>query len=161
MRERLTVVFDISATPLPWMILVLPGLGALAVAVLVLVRLRLTESGPRWARLVAWAFCFSAVVWAVNWSGMGISRELKARKAIKDGNAAVVGGRVRDFVPEPAHGHASEHFSVNGITFWYAYSVLKPGFHTSQPHGGPIREGQYVRVHYVGDDILKLEIAGE
>ncbi len=35
---------------------------------------------------------------------------------------------------------------------------MTAGFHQSVQHGGPIHEGLQVRIHYLGNDIAKLEI---
>lgn len=82
----------------------------------------------------------------------------RCRDALLSGKAKVVEGPVEDFVPMPYGGHALERFSVGGVAFAYSDFVLTCGFRNTSSHGGPIHEGIGVRVHYVGGDILKLEI---
>jgi len=52
-----------------------------------------------------------------------------------------------------------ERFCVSGVCFAYSDFVITSGFNNTSSHGGPIREGLPVRVTYVGDMIVKLEVA--
>jgi hypothetical protein len=74
-----------------------------------------------------------------------------------------VEGTVTNFVPMPYYGHAEESFTVSGVPFHYAgeYYDLTPGFHHTASHGGPIKDGIYVRIWYIGNEITKLEIRQE
>jgi len=83
----------------------------------------------------------------------------KAVMALRDGQYAVVEGYVSDFVPMPHSGHSMESFVVQGHRFSYSDYVVSAGFNNTASHGGPIREGLYVRVTYTNDVILRLEIA--
>jgi hypothetical protein len=56
------------------------------------------------------------------------------------------------------NGRSVESFSVNGHRFSYSDYIATSGFHTTAGHGGPIREGLYVRITYSNDQILRLEI---
>lgn len=75
------------------------------------------------------------------------------------GRAQVVAGVVSYFVPMPVNGHAMETFCVKGKCFCYSDYVLTPGFNNTSSHGGPMKLGISVRVIYVGNTIMKLEIA--
>jgi hypothetical protein len=79
-------------------------------------------------------------------------------RALQDGRAAVVEGPVEQFVPMPYTGHSMERFSVAGIRFAYSDYVITGGFNNTSSHGGPIRLGRFVRITYVGEDIVRLEI---
>jgi hypothetical protein len=70
----------------------------------------------------------------------------------------VAEGVVTNFKPMPATGHAMERFCVSNKCFEYSDYVITGGFNNTSSHGGPIREGLSVRVSYVGDSIIKLEI---
>jgi len=78
------------------------------------------------------------------------------------GGTPVVEGLVEQFRPMPAVGHSEEHFTVPGVSFAYSDYELRSGFNTTSAHGGPIREGLEVRIHYLGPPthatIVKLEI---
>ena len=79
--------------------------------------------------------------------------------ALQNGEAQVVEGIVTDFKPIPPQGHADERFTVAGHTFSYSDYVTTSAFHTTRSYGGPIRAGLRVRVTYVGNSIVRLEIA--
>jgi len=70
----------------------------------------------------------------------------------------VVEGTVSRFVPMPVTGHAMERFCVHDTCFEYSDFVITSGFNNTSSHGGPIREGLPVRVTFVGNKIVKLEI---
>jgi hypothetical protein len=123
-----------------------------------------------------------ALIWVIRWPGRRILRYwltalllfaglgslvvviyaftdyYKCRNVLLSGQAKVVEGRVERFVPMPYGGHDFEQFSVGGVSFAYSDFVLACGFRNTSSHGGPIREGIDVRIHYVDGDILKLEI---
>ena len=79
--------------------------------------------------------------------------------ALESGQATVVEGPVRDFVPMPWSGHAMECFSVEETRFCYSDFVVTAGFNNARSHGGPIREGLQVRIHHVDCTIARLEVA--
>ena len=97
---------------------------------------------------------WTSVVWISTY------REYQAAStALNDGRAAVVEGQVSQFEPMPVTGHTLESFCVEGHCFSYADSVSSIGFHNTSSHGGPIKSGLSVRVSYVGNTILRLEVA--
>jgi len=61
----------------------------------------------------------------------------------------VVEGPVEHFHPMPSGGHANERFDVAGVHFEYSHWSASQGFNRDITVGGPIREGSYVRIHYV------------
>jgi hypothetical protein len=71
----------------------------------------------------------------------------------------VTEGPITYFKPMPAVGHAMETFCVRTQCFSYSDYILTRGFNKTSSHGGPIALGRRVRVTYVGNTILKLEIA--
>ncbi|EDN65662.1 membrane protein [Beggiatoa sp. PS] len=71
----------------------------------------------------------------------------------------VVEGIVTDFIPMPYSGHSYESFVVNGKRFSYSQYSMGPEFHHTKSHGGPIDQGVQVRISYINNKILRLEIA--
>jgi len=68
---------------------------------------------------------------------------------------------VTRFKPMPPSGHAPEEFCVKDRCFQYSDFEVSPAFNTTSSHGGPIREGLPVRVTYVGNAIVRLEVGHE
>jgi hypothetical protein len=101
--------------------------------------------------------CF-AVIWTVaNFIGM-YSQYRNASQARVAHTAQVVEGQVTNFVPMPVTGHAMESFCISDVCFNYSDYVVTAGFNQTSSHGGPIREGLPVRVTYLGNTIIKLEV---
>jgi hypothetical protein len=72
----------------------------------------------------------------------------------------VIEGEVTSFQPMPRGGHGQECFSVESKSFCYSDNVLTPGFNQTTLYGGPMRQGIRVRVGYIENVILRLEIQG-
>ena len=81
--------------------------------------------------------------------------------SVNHGDTSVAEGVVSHFIPTPQYGKRAESFIVNGKAFSYSPYEIAPGFHQAQPLGGPIKEGLPVRVSYVGDTIVRLEICDQ
>jgi hypothetical protein len=79
--------------------------------------------------------------------------------ALKDGHASVVEGLVSDFTPMPVTGHASESFCVERHCFYYSDFDSSIGFHNAASRGGPIKQDLRLRVSFLGNTILRLEVA--
>lgn len=109
------------------------------------------------------AFTFSffgfAVLWTITVTYFTFSDYSSLAKAQANNKFQVVEGVVTEFRPMPVTGHAMERFCVSGKCFEYSDYVSAAGFNNTSSHGGPIHEGLQVRVSYIGNSILKLEIA--
>jgi hypothetical protein len=139
------------------------GLILVAVgAVLVLLRRRLAG---RWGRHRRYVSVFTllffgfAVFWTLTAFFATYFEYARLRQAIEGGRISVVEGIVGQFKPMPVTGHAMERFCVRDKCFEYSDYVITGGFNNTTSHGGPIREGLPVRVTFVGNTIVKLEIA--
>jgi hypothetical protein len=83
-----------------------------------------------------------------------------ARYEYLQGKADVVEGAVSNFKPGTnMRGSAYESFCVKDKCFTYSDYEDEAGFNTMTINGGPIREGLPVRVTFVGNTIVKLEVA--
>jgi hypothetical protein len=100
-----------------------------------------------------------SILWTALSASSIIAGNLRAGDAVRSGKCRVVEGVVQDFHPMPEEGHEMETFKVADVTFGYSDYVITSGFNNAASHGGPIREGLPVRICYLGDDIVKLEIA--
>jgi hypothetical protein len=96
-------------------------------------------------------------------AAVGGYRYWRAERALRKGEYSVVEGPVEYFHPMPYNGHAVERFTVHGVQFAYSDYISTPGFNKTASHGGPIKEGLWVRIAYFdpGDskyEILRLEV---
>jgi hypothetical protein len=119
------------------------------------------DTRSRAARII---FPYGYLCFAVLWtSGAFISTYSAYRSALRaraTETAKVVEGPVTNFVPMPVTGHALERFCVSDVCFNYSDYAVTAGFNRTSSHGGPIREGLPVRITYVGNTIIKLEVPG-
>jgi uncharacterized membrane protein len=165
------VVFDVTQT---WPDLKGPvlGLGLVCVALLAW-KFRQSDVGwhgffrpTPWVKtLFAGCYLVFAVLWTLVVTLVTLVSHHRAVEALRDGRARVVEGVVAGFDPMPAEGHKSERFTVGDVHFTYSDYEVIPGFHQARSHGGPVREGLPVRIHYSGPRseamILELEIRAE
>ena len=103
-----------------------------------------------------------AICFGLLWVALGTlnySHFANLRNAARNGEAEVVEGEVKEFVPMPYQGHADETFVVDGRHFSYSDYDETKGFNQTRSHGGPMREGLHVRITHVDGSIVKLEIA--
>ena len=132
------------------------GLGFLTMSILLLVNDRSAPHNKRYWRTIF------MVVFSTLWTGIAFvgtgGAYLRARAARSAGGFQVVEGEVEQFLPQPYSGHAYESFKVAGVPFHYSDYVVTAGYHQSRSHGGVIEPGLHVRIGYLKDDILKLEV---
>jgi hypothetical protein len=83
---------------------------------------------------------------------------VKLRSAYVSGRTSVVEGVVENFRPAPALGPARESFSVRGVIFSYNVLDDTPCFHNVPLHGGPIRAGSDIRIHYNDECIQRVDL---
>jgi hypothetical protein len=142
-----------------------PAFGLIFIAIgLFLVIFRKLISGwwgnhPRARDTFSSFFLWFAVIWTLISFFGTYSEYSNLRSAYKSGNFDVVEGRVTYFMPMPYSGHAMEKFCVNDHCFEYSDFVVSGSFNNTMSHGGPIREGLPVRVTFVRNKIIKLEVA--
>lgn len=104
-------------------------------------------------------FLLFAVVWTLIAFASTYSEYSSLSKAANSKNVHVVEGVVTEFKPMPYSGRAKEKFCVSNTCFEYSDYIVVGGFNNTASHGGPIKEGLHVRVTYVENSILKLEVA--
>jgi hypothetical protein len=84
---------------------------------------------------------------------------LELKNSLTNGSAIVIEGLVENFVPMPYAGHSYESFTVSGHKFEYSDYHKTGAFNNTKSHGGPIRQGIYVRITALGNRIVRLEVA--
>lgn len=162
--ESYTTVFDVTTAgfkswpfPASGLIFVVVGL-----ALPPLIKLGVLSSGsPGRARWFPRLFLGLAVCWTTGVFATTLADYLRAVGTMRRHEAQVVEGPVEHFVPLPVTGHALESFSVQGVRFSYSDYLITAGFNRTASHGGPIREGERVRIWYLGGEILRLDVEPE
>lgn len=155
------VVFDIANKPSYWWFPA-SGLFIALIAIIMLISLKLRRIKPRlWqsqkmSMVISAIIAFFSLVLSCSSGIVLYSRQANIQALLSQ--QQVVEGRVEYFTPMPYEGKALESFSVRGVKFEYSDFVLTSGFNNTASHGGPIQEGLQVRIHYVDNIILKLEI---
>ena len=155
--DQYRVVFDLYQKGYEWWFpafgLIFVGIGALFVWL---------GRALNWQRS-RWFGGYFMIAFACLWSGLTFSTTFREyyslRSAYRRSQFSVVEGRVTNFRPMPYQGHQDECFSVQSRTFCYSDYAVTAGFNNSASHGGPVREGLLVRVSYVGNAIVRLEVA--
>ena len=163
-------VFDAARQPLEWTWIAQgAAFVALSLSLLVLRKCRpmwLLARGSRWASGVGlWLMLGFSVIWTVWVSVTILGSLVRTKNAVRSAAAQTVEGRVTNFHPMPYEGHDMERFSVEGVHFAYSDYVLTGGFNKTSSHGGPLHDGAYVRIGYVGKSaratIVHLEVCSQ
>ena len=150
--QQYTTVFDVTQRAFSWWF---PTLGLVFFAFGILGLLK--RKSHQWA----YAASLFASAWMLISFSSTYSGHREGRKIYESGNYSVVEGRVDNFHPIPFLSNDRECFSVQRSRFCYSDFVIQPGFNNTSGRGGPIRSGLPVRVSYVGNTILKLEIRSD
>jgi hypothetical protein len=106
---------------------------------------------------IGYIVCAASVIVTIFFGGWAYLDRADAKKALKTGAYEVVTGKIEHFRPMPYEGHPAESFSVAGHTFTYSDYVDTQCFNNTASHGGPIREGLFVRIAYTDNCILRIE----
>src|SRR5271156_1511977 len=156
MADEYRTIFEITNKGFTWWFALVGLLPVVPGAVLWMFRKRHQGS---WRTIwVMYFFPGFALLWL---SFATVPMWLEYRKLQDDyrrGAFSIVQGKVEDFHPMPPQGHSAECFSVQNHRFCYGDNIISAGFNNDSAHGGPIRAGLPVRIAYVGDDILRLEV---
>jgi hypothetical protein len=111
-------------------------------------------------RFFRYVFVGFAILWTAISFFATYSTHLRHKALAKENRCRTVEGPVEHFMPMPYTGHATESFSVEGVSFRYSDYIVTDGFNNTASHGGPINSGSYVRICFDASDgaILRLEI---
>lgn len=78
--------------------------------------------------------------------------------ALSNGQYAVIEGRVENLRPPGSGRDPKESFSISGHRFEYSSYRTTTCFNLTTPRGGPIREGMMIRVKFIDECILRIEL---
>ena len=105
-------------------------------------------------------FTAFALAWTVVALVSTLGDYLNLKEALDCANVETVEGRVTHFRPgSDSRGETHESFVVNESRFEYSWFHATAGFNQTKPHGGPVRDGLWVRIAHVNGEIARLEIA--
>ncbi|MES2297270.1 MAG: hypothetical protein V4582_09520 [Pseudomonadota bacterium] len=137
------------------------GLPFIAIGILLVANRKNLPSwwykGPKERAVFPFVFLGLALLWTLFTFASTYTEYRSLASSV--GKAQVVEGLVRNFKGMPPNGHGMETFCVSRACFEYSDYSIVAGFNNTATRGGPIREGRPVRITYVGNSILKLEIA--
>ncbi|HXM99607.1 MAG TPA: hypothetical protein VN982_14135 [Candidatus Dormibacteraeota bacterium] len=105
-----------------------------------------------------------AVVAAGYYTGHWYLSRQNHIKVLANRRYEFVQGVVENLHPMPDDGSSKESFTISGHIFLYSdYDELGTTncFDQTQPHGGPIHNGMLLRVKFIDDCILRLEVPSE
>jgi hypothetical protein len=157
--DQYRVVFDLSQKGFQWWF---PAFGLIfAVIGGVMIWWGRRKRWPLSRTFVGYFMLGFACLWSALVFTTTFSEYLKSRSAYRQGRFSEVEGDVTNFRPMPYEGHQDECFSVQSETFCYSDYGITAGFNNSASHGGPIREGLPVRVSFIGNTILRLEVRSD
>ncbi len=71
---------------------------------------------------------------------------------------SMIEGVVEQFKPMNYAGHDYEKFCISNTCFTYSDFTITGGFNNTSSHGGPIKQGLNVRVYYIENVIVKIEL---
>jgi len=99
------------------------------------------------------------VLWTVIILYATLQSYISVRNTLASGNYSTVQGHITDFKPLLQGRTGDESFTVQGKTFSYSDHGLIAGFNKTKREGNQLKEGMEVRVTYINDKILRIEIA--
>ena len=99
------------------------------------------------------------MAWTLVAFGSTYPEYRSAREALDTGHYSVIAGQITNYAHLPFGVRGFEHFTVGSKTFTYWPIGATTGFNNQGSAGGMIRAGEYVRVSYVQDTIVRLEVA--
>jgi len=155
-REPYQVAFDLSQKSFQWWF---PAVGLIFLLLgAVLIWVGRSRQWPLSRRLFAYFMVAFACIWSAFVFSTTYGEYASLQSGYRNGQFSVAEGQVTNFHPMPYEGHQEECFSVQTQTFCYSDYVITSGFNNTASHGGPIHEGLPVRVTYIGNAIVRLEV---
>jgi hypothetical protein len=80
------------------------------------------------------------------------------KSALSNGECQVLEGEIKNYQPIPKGGRGWESIEVQGTQFRYSDGFDNIGFHRTARTGTILHNGLFVRLHFSGQHILRIEI---
>ena len=151
------VVFDVAQSGYRQWTFVIVGLGLMALAGRLVTIQRKLPTQLHLAPAHKW-FGFLSF-WALIVLVATFGDYVRLVWDLRTGRCQVTEGIVTDFHPSPYTARGKDWFTVDGQRFEYADNIATAGFNQTESHGGPVHQGLQVRIHHVGNEIARLEVA--
>jgi hypothetical protein len=98
-------------------------------------------------------------VWAIAILAATYGQYANLNTEYERGAYQQVSGRIENFADSgPGLQPGTERFTVGGVPFSYSRYIMSPGFRKTRASGGPLHNGLSVRIKYIGNAIVRLEI---
>ncbi len=156
MPPEYVTVYQISKQSTDWGFALAGGIPLLVGIILIFAKRKFKWEQPHWAMPIF--ACGFGILWLCVAGVSVVHESSNALTVYTRGEYQVVEGVVTNFHPMPYEGYQDECFSVQDKRFCYSDYMVTPGFHNATSHGGPIRSGLPVRIAYIGNMIVRLDI---
>ena len=156
---QLETIFDIATKPFDWSALLPPGgLFLFGVSLTWMEKKKIGRFG---IKKIGYVLCCRGILVASYISAAWSLKKHDASRAFRTSRCSVIEGPVLNFHPMPLEGHPLESFIIANETFSYSDYIVTPCFNKTSSHGGPIREGLLLRISFVDDCILRIELSAK
>lgn len=163
--DQSTTVFNLSETVFANLIWLGPMIViGIAIVTAALFGMRHVEGSTKTAREIRWPGLMLGfgTIWTTVTSLAAmklVGSTLLLLLTLEGGGAEVVSGPVEVLREGSAGGHDSgDLVRVDGVEFQINSFTVQPGYSKIIAHGGYLREGVNVRIHFVGKTIVRVEI---
>jgi hypothetical protein len=141
-----------------WAPVFMLGVGCFA-GTLYLLFVRLKNAVLPSARNSMLAATVLSPIFAIVFFGLTYMDYDSLRNDYNKGHYREVSGAITDFIDSgPDMQPGTEKFSIAGVPFSYSRYSVAPGFRKTHAEGGPLRNGLSVKIRYIGQTIVRLEI---
>jgi hypothetical protein len=145
------IIFEISKISMGLLGFLLAGTFFIIIGITLIKFQRHTNYAP-----FGYIFFTFALLWTIISTSSIYSKHSSLRKNYITNNYKIVEGTIENLTH--TNRDKVEIFTVKGISFKYSYGVITSGFNHTNKFGGPIREGLKVRISYVENTIIKIEV---
>jgi hypothetical protein len=109
-------------------------------------------------RKVLKIFLYLSFIWVIIAFLLTYPKYRILANKLRENNISFIEGRIENFAAYDVAGRVEESFSVSGVTFSYKKGQLDPGYSLVRKDGGIIGNNMDVRIWYVDNNILRLEV---
>jgi hypothetical protein len=147
------LIFDMTSKPYDWSVW---QVGIIFIVGLFAIWLDKRKIHVAAIPKIGYFMCAAAALFAVFEVGSYFLGRREKLNLLNSGRCPIVEGVVTNFHPMPASGHGTESFEVIGERFTYADYEVTPCFNHTSSHGGPIHEGQPLKIWYSDNCIMRI-----